>query len=181
MSLHRLARLESPNDIWRSIRELFERAILGELMSRRRLLDQLADHSDLKTRYILIIERRIVRFLNTVVEIGLQVRDHVLRAEIGDLHPVQGVRQRDLADLGVVGVGPGREGSGQCRCRGPAAGVGRDGADEEVNLERFRERSAVVLDIHKVLVVRVCVEGAEAALGRVGTVEVVHGGLHVRG
>ena len=150
-------------------------------MGRRRLLDQLAYNSDLKTRYILVIERRIVRFLNAVIEIGLQVRDHVLRAQIGDLHPVQGIRQRDLADLGVVGVGPGGEGSGQCRCRGPAAGVRRDGPDEEVDLKRFRKGSAVVLDIHKVLVVRVRVEGAAAAHGSVGTVEVVHGGLHVRG
>ena len=176
-----MARLESPNDVWCSIRELFERAILGELIGRRRLLDQLADNSDLKTRYILIVKYRIVRLLNAVIEIGLQVRDHVLRSQLVNQYLVQGIRQRDLADLGVVGVGPGGEGPGQCRCRGPAAGVWRNGPDEEVDLKRFREWSAVIFDIHKVLVVRVRVEGAAAALGCVGTVEVVHGGLHIRG
>lgn len=104
----------------------------------------------------------------------------MLRAQVRDLHPVQGICKRDLSDLGIVGVGPSREGPGQSRCCGPAAGVRRDGPDEEVDLKRFREWRAVVLDIDEVLVVRVCVERT-AALGCVGTVEVVDGGLHVRG
>lgn len=97
----------------------------------------------------------------------------MLRAQVRDLHPFQGIRKRDLSDLGIVGVGPSGEGPGQCRCCGPAAGVWWDGPDEEVDLERLREWSAIVLDIDKVLVVRVCVERT-AALGCVGTVEVVH-------